>query len=156
MIGITVPRHEVAPPMLSRLHPQLVAHSGDGRDDRLSTPLPRTDHTNADRNRRAQSPRLLHVSRPSSGPQLQGFQCRQVRGPGRLVGRLHDCRSSHRSARGHNYNVFAHCPGAGLTAVALTSTPTLHRRLERLQSALHRHLSVPLRQASAAMGPQIH
>jgi hypothetical protein len=40
--------------------------------------------------------------------------------------------------------------------VALTSTQTLHRRLERLQSVLHRQLLVPLRQAGAAMGPQIH
>jgi hypothetical protein len=32
----------------------------------------------------------------------------------------------------------------------------MHRRLERLQSALHRQLSVPLRQTGATMGPQIH
>jgi hypothetical protein len=40
--------------------------------------------------------------------------------------------------------------------MAATSTPTLHRRLERLHSTLHRQLSVPLRQTSATMGPQIH
>jgi hypothetical protein len=40
--------------------------------------------------------------------------------------------------------------------MATASTPTLHRRLERLQSTLHRQLSVPLRQTSATMGPQIH
>jgi hypothetical protein len=40
--------------------------------------------------------------------------------------------------------------------MAMTPTPTLHRRLERLQSALHRQLSVSLRQTGAAMGPQIH
>jgi hypothetical protein len=40
--------------------------------------------------------------------------------------------------------------------MAATSTSTLHRRLERLQSALHRQLSVPLRQTGATMGPQIH
>jgi hypothetical protein len=40
--------------------------------------------------------------------------------------------------------------------MAATSTPTLHRRLERLQSTLHRQLSVPLRQTNATMGPQIH
>jgi hypothetical protein len=40
--------------------------------------------------------------------------------------------------------------------MAVTSTPTLHRRLERLQSTLHRQLSVPLQQTSATMGPQIH
>jgi hypothetical protein len=40
--------------------------------------------------------------------------------------------------------------------MAATSTPTLHRRLERLQSALHRQLLVPLRQTGATMGPQIH
>jgi hypothetical protein len=31
-----------------------------------------------------------------------------------------------------------------------------HRRLDRLQSTLHRQLSVPLRQTRATMGPQIH
>jgi hypothetical protein len=40
--------------------------------------------------------------------------------------------------------------------MATTPAATLHRRLERLQSALHRQLLVPLRQAGAAMGPQIH
>jgi hypothetical protein len=40
--------------------------------------------------------------------------------------------------------------------MAATSTLTLHRRLERLQSALHRHLSDPLRQTGATMGPQFH
>jgi hypothetical protein len=40
--------------------------------------------------------------------------------------------------------------------MATTPTPTLHRRLERLQSALHCQLSIPLQQADAAMGPQIH
>jgi hypothetical protein len=37
-----------------------------------------------------------------------------------------------------------------------TPTPTLHRRLERLQSALHLQLSVSLGQTGATMGPQIH
>jgi hypothetical protein len=40
--------------------------------------------------------------------------------------------------------------------MATTPTATLHRRLERLQSVLHRQLSVPLQQAGAAVGPQIH
>jgi hypothetical protein len=40
--------------------------------------------------------------------------------------------------------------------MAVTSTSTLHRRLERLQSTLHRQFSVPLRQTGATMGPQIH
>jgi hypothetical protein len=40
--------------------------------------------------------------------------------------------------------------------MAKTSTLTLHRRLGRLQSTLHRQLLVPLRQTSATMGPQIH
>jgi hypothetical protein len=37
-----------------------------------------------------------------------------------------------------------------------TPTPTLHRRLDRLQSALHRQLSISLRQTGVTMGPQIH
>jgi hypothetical protein len=40
--------------------------------------------------------------------------------------------------------------------MAATPTLTLHRRLERLQSALHRQLPIPLRQTGATMGPQIH
>jgi hypothetical protein len=40
--------------------------------------------------------------------------------------------------------------------MAATSTPTLHRRLGRLQSTLHRQFPVPIRQTSATMGPQIH
>jgi hypothetical protein len=40
--------------------------------------------------------------------------------------------------------------------MAVTPTPTLHRRLERLQSVLHRQLPIPLRQTGATMGPQIH
>jgi hypothetical protein len=36
--------------------------------------------------------------------------------------------------------------------MATTPTATLHRRLERLQLALHRQLSVPLRQAGADKG----
>jgi hypothetical protein len=40
--------------------------------------------------------------------------------------------------------------------MAATPTPTLHRGLERLQSALHRQLLVSLRQTGATMGPQIH
>ena len=40
--------------------------------------------------------------------------------------------------------------------MATTPTPTLHRRLERLQSVLHRQLPISLRQTGATMGPQIH
>jgi hypothetical protein len=40
--------------------------------------------------------------------------------------------------------------------MVVTPTPTLHRRLERLQSALHRQLPISLQQTGATMGPQIH
>jgi hypothetical protein len=133
MTGITSSWHEVAPPELSRLRPRLVARFGGGRDDTLPTPLPGTDLMNADRKTRAESPRLLRVSRPFSGPQLQGLQRRQVRaqvGPGWLVGHLHNCRPGHRGDGGCDDGVFAHCPMARRTIVASTSTPTLHRRLE--------------------------
>jgi hypothetical protein len=61
-----------------------------------------------------------------------------------LVGRLHNSRPGRPGDRGRDDNVFAHCPRARHAAVALTSTPTLHRRLERLQSAFHRQRPVPL------------
>jgi hypothetical protein len=105
----------------------------------------------------------LHAYSASPGhpvaPQLQGLQRQQVRaqaGPRRLVGRLHDCRSGRRGDEGRDDGALAHCPGARYAAVAPTSTPTLHRRLEQLQSVLHRQLPVPLQQASATMGPQIY
>jgi hypothetical protein len=46
--------------------------------------------------------------------------------------------------RGRDDNVLAHCPRARRATVALTSTPTLHQQLERLQSAFHRQFPVPL------------
>jgi hypothetical protein len=44
-----------------------VAHSGDGRDDLLPTPLPRTDGTNIGRRICVKSPRLLPISGLSNG-----------------------------------------------------------------------------------------
>jgi hypothetical protein len=49
MTGTTVSRLEVTPLELSRLWPQLVARSGDGRDDTSPTPLPGTDIMNVDK-----------------------------------------------------------------------------------------------------------
>jgi hypothetical protein len=147
MTGITTSQPKIAPPELSQLQPRLVAHSRDDRDDTLPAPLPGTDLTNADRKKHVESSCLLHVSGPSSAPQLQGLQHRQVRaqaGPGWLVGRLHDHYSGHRGDRRRNDDVFAHRPRARRTAVALTSVTSLHRRLEQFQSAFHRQLSVPL------------
>jgi hypothetical protein len=40
--------------------------------------------------------------------------------------------------------------------MAMTPIPTLHRRLEQLQSAFYRQLPIPLQQTGAAMEPQIH
>jgi hypothetical protein len=40
--------------------------------------------------------------------------------------------------------------------MAETPTPTLHRRLERLQSVFHRQLPISLQQTDATVGPQIH
>jgi hypothetical protein len=73
-----------------------------------------------------------------------------------LASRLHHRCSSCRGIRRRDDRVLAHCPWARRAAMAATSTPTLHRRLGRLQSTLHRQLPVPLRQAGAAVGPQIH
>jgi hypothetical protein len=73
-----------------------------------------------------------------------------------LVGRLHDRCPGRRGNKISNDSIFAHRPWARCTAVATTSATTLHRRLERLQLAVHRQLPVPLEQAGAAMGPKIH
>jgi hypothetical protein len=80
-------------------------------------------------------------------PQLQGLQCRQVRdqaGSEWLVGHLHDRRPGRRGDGGHDDGVFAHYPRARCATMAPKSTTTLHRRLERLQSAFHRQLLVSL------------
>jgi hypothetical protein len=78
-IGTMVFRREIAPPELSRRWLQLVARPGDGRDGTSATPLPGTGTTTVDRRTRVEYLRLLHVSGPSSGPQLQGLQRRQIR-----------------------------------------------------------------------------
>jgi hypothetical protein len=68
MIGIMASLHAVRPPGLSRQQLQLAAQLGDGRDSTSTTPLPGTDTTNVDRKTRVEYRRLLHVSRPFSGP----------------------------------------------------------------------------------------
>jgi hypothetical protein len=147
MTGTTASRLEVTPPELSRLWPQLVARSGDGRDDTPPTPLPRTDIMNDDKKTHVESPRLLRVSGPSSGPltlkspTLTSTSLSRTWG---LVGRLHDRRSGRRGNRRRNDSIFAHRPGARCTAVATASATSLHRRLERLQSVVCRQLPVPL------------
>jgi hypothetical protein len=57
---------------------------------------------------------------------------------------------------GYYNRVLTHCLRARRAAMAATSTPTLHRRLGRLQSTLHRQFLVPLRQTGATVGPQVH
>jgi hypothetical protein len=101
---------EVTPPGLSRLWPQLVAQSGDGRGDTSPTALPGTDTMNAGRKTHVESPHLLHVSEPSSGPLTSksptstSTSLSRTRG---LVGRLHDCRPSHRGNRRCNDSIFS-------------------------------------------------
>jgi hypothetical protein len=71
MIGTTASQLKVTQPELSWLQPQPVAQSGDGRDDTSPTPLLETDTMNVDRKTHVGYPRLLRVSRPSSGPQTK-------------------------------------------------------------------------------------
>jgi hypothetical protein len=135
------------------------AQTGDGRDNTSPTPLPGTDAMNTDRKTHVEYLRLLHVSRPSSGPLTSksptstSTSLSRTRG---LVGHLHDRRPGHRGNRRCDDNIFSHRPWARCTTVATTSATTQHQRLERLQSAFHCQLPVPLRQVGAAMGPQIH
>jgi hypothetical protein len=68
MIGTMASLPEAMPLELSRLRPQLVARSGDGRGDTSLTPLPGTDIMNTDRKTHVEYPRLLRVSGPFSGP----------------------------------------------------------------------------------------
>jgi hypothetical protein len=68
-IGIMASLREVKPLELSRQQPQLVAQPGDGRDNTLATPLPRTGTTVVDRKTRVEYLRSLRVSGPFNGPQ---------------------------------------------------------------------------------------
>jgi hypothetical protein len=70
MIGITTSLHEVRPPGLSRQRLQLAARPRDRRDSTLATPLLGTDTTIIDKRTRVEYLRSLHVSEPSSGPQI--------------------------------------------------------------------------------------
>jgi hypothetical protein len=83
-------------------------------------------------------------------------QNERVPPPRRLAGRLHHHCPSCWGNRGRNDRVLTYRPRARCAAMAATPTPTLHRRLERLQLALHHQLLVSLRQTGATMGPQIH
>jgi hypothetical protein len=118
---------------VSWLRPQLVAQSRDGRGDISPTALPRTDTMNAGRKTHMESPRLLRVSGPPSGPLTSksptsiSTSLSRTRG---LVGCLHDRRLGRRGNRRHNDNIFSHRPWARCAAVAMTSATTLHRRLE--------------------------
>jgi hypothetical protein len=147
MTRIMASRHEVAAPELSRLQPRLVARSGDGRDDILPTPLPGIGNTNTDKKTRAESLRLLHVSRPSNGlptsrpPTSTNTSPSRTRVAGWPSTRLPP---GHRGDGGRDDGILAHCPRVRRVEVASTSTSTLHRQLERLQSVLHRPLPVPL------------
>jgi hypothetical protein len=62
----------------------------------------------------------------------------------RLASRLHHRRPSRWGNRGRDDSVLAYRPWARRAAMVVTPTPALHRRLERLQSALHRQLSISL------------
>jgi hypothetical protein len=147
MTGITVSRLEVTPPELSRLWPQLVARSRDVRDDTSLTPLPGTNVMNTDKKTHVESPCLLRIFGPSSGPLTSkspmstSMSLSRTRG---LVGRLHDRHSGRWGNRRCNDGIFAHRSRARCTTVAMTSATTLHRRLERLQSMVHRQLPVSL------------
>jgi hypothetical protein len=147
MIGTTTSLHGVRPPELSWQRPRLVAQPGDGRGTTTTTPLPRIDIIIADRRTHVEYWRSPHVSGPFNGPLTSksptstSTSLRRFR---RLVGRLHHRCSSRRGNRRCDDRLLAHRPQAGCTAMAMTPTPTLHRRLERLQSVFHRQLSISL------------
>jgi hypothetical protein len=159
MTRITTSRHGVRSPELSQQRLRLVAPPGDGRGTMTTTPLPGTDIIIDDKKTPVEYQRLLHASGPFSGPLTSrspmSTNMNQA-GSGRLAGRLHHCRPSRWGDRRCDDRILAYRSRAGCTVMAATPTPTLHRRLERLQSALHHQLPISLRQTGATMGPQIH
>jgi hypothetical protein len=139
--------------------PRLAELPGDGRGTTTTTPLPGTDIIPNDRRTRVECLPLLHALGPFNGPLTSRY-------PMSINMNLSRTQEAgwpstpppldHRSIRGRDDCILPHCPRARRTAMATASTSTLHRRLERLQSALHCKFSVPLRQTGATMRPQIH
>jgi hypothetical protein len=155
--GTMASQHGVRLPGPSRPRLQLEAPPGDGQGTTAITPLPGTDNIIDARRTCVEYWHLLHASGPFNGPLTSRYPTStNMNLSRRLAGRLHHRCSSCWGDRGRNDRVLTYCPRARRAAMAATPTPTLHRRLERLQSALHRQLSVPLRQTGATMGPQIH
>jgi hypothetical protein len=104
----------------------------------------------------ALTPRLRAIQWPPNFKVSNVDKYEPKQDPGGLASRLHHRCSSYRSVRGRDDRILTHCPWARRAAMAATSTPTLHRRLGRLQSTHHRQFPVPLRQAGATVGSQIH
>jgi hypothetical protein len=152
-------RLRARPPELSRQRPQLAEPPGDGRGTTTTTPLPGTDIVPDDRRTRAEYPLLPRALGPFNGlptsryPMSTNMNLSRIQG---MASCLHHRCSSCRGVRRRDDCVFTHRPWARRATMAATSTPTLHQQLGGLQSTLHRQLLVPLRQAGATMGPQIH
>jgi hypothetical protein len=159
MIETTVSLCGVRSPELSRQRLRPAAQPGDGRGTTTTTPLPGIDIIIADRRTHVEYRRSLHVLGPFNGP----LTSKSPTSTSTSLSRIWEAgwpstprRPSHWGDRRCDDHILAHRPRAGCTAMATTPTPTLHRRLERLQSAFHRQISISLRQSGAAMGPQIH
>jgi hypothetical protein len=157
--GIMASQLGARPPELSRQRPQLAVLPEDGRGTTTTTPLPGTDIIPDDRRTHVECLLLLHALGPSNGlltsryPMSINMNLSRIQG---LASRLHHRCSSCRGVRRRDDRVLTHCPRARRATMAATSTPTLHQRLGRLQSAFHRQFLVPLRQTGATVGPQIH
>jgi hypothetical protein len=156
--GITTSRHGVRPPGPSRSRLRLVAPPGNGRGTTTTTPLPGKDIITDDKKTAVEYQRLLHALGPFYGPLTSRSPTSTNMNLRRIweAGRLYHCCLSRWGYRGRDGHVLAYRPWARRVAMAMTPTPTMHRRLERLQSALHRQLPISLRQTGATMGPQIH
>jgi hypothetical protein len=130
MTGTTTSQLEATPPELNRLWPQLVARSGDGRDDTSPTPLPGTDTMNTDRKIHvgvsALTPRLWTIQWPPNFKVSNVDKYEPKQDPG-LVGCLHDRHPGRRGNRRCDDSILAHCPWARCVVVATTSATALHR-----------------------------
>jgi hypothetical protein len=128
--GIMASQLGVRPPEPSQRRPRLAVLPGDGRGTTTTTPLIGTHIIPDNRKTRVECLPLLHALGPFNGPpnfkvsNVDKYEPKQDPEGWLAVYTT--------AALGRDECILTHYPRARHTTMAATSTPTLHRRLERL------------------------